>query len=94
VVVTVRDQGIGIPAGKEGEIFDRFIPSSETKTGAGGAGLAICREMIGAHQGLNCAENRPGGGAVFCPELSSHPSPAVPRTGEDSPASSHEEAAF
>ncbi len=94
VVVTVSDQGVGIPAGEEGAIFNRFIPSSETKTGAGGAGLAICREMIGAHQGLNCAEHRPGGGVVFCPELPSHHSPAVPRTDEDSPASSHEEAAF
>ena len=29
-VVTVNNQGIGIPAGEEGAIFDRCTPSNET----------------------------------------------------------------
>ena len=96
VLVTVSDQGIGIPAGEEGEIFDKFIQSSKTKTGAGGTGLglAICHEIIAAHQARIWAENRPEGGAVFCLELPWHHSPAVLQIGEDSPASSHEEATF
>ena len=74
VLVTVSDQGVGIPAGEEGEIFDKFIQSSKTKTGAGGTGLglSICREIIAAHQGRIWAENRPEGGAVFCVELPRH----------------------
>lgn len=65
--VRVIDQGPGIPAGELESIFDKFIQSSSTKTGAGGTGLglAICREIVHAHQGEIRAENTPQGGAVF-----------------------------
>ena len=74
ILVTVSDQGVGIPAGEEDAIFDKFIQSSKTKTGAGGTGLglSICHEIIAAHQGRIWAENRPEGGAVFCVELPHH----------------------
>ena len=51
MVMTVSDQGVGIPAGEEGPIFDKFIQSSKTKAGAGGTdlGLSICREIIVSH---------------------------------------------
>jgi signal transduction histidine kinase len=71
VVVFVRDQGMGIPEDELETVFDKFIQSSKTKTGAGGTGLglAICREIITAHQGRIWAENVPEGGALFSFEL-------------------------
>ena len=60
-----RDQGIGIPPDEVGVIFDAFVQSSATKTGAGGTGLglSICREIAIAHGGDIRAGNRPDGGA-------------------------------
>jgi signal transduction histidine kinase len=67
VVVGVRDHGVGIPEAELETIFDQFVQSSRTKTGAGGTGLglAICREIVTAHQGRIWAENRPEGGATL-----------------------------
>ena len=63
----VRDQGIGIPAGEEEGIFDKFVQSSATKTGAGGTGLglAITLEIVHGHAGEISARNHPDGGAEF-----------------------------
>ncbi|WP_143301470.1 response regulator, partial [Candidatus Entotheonella palauensis] len=71
VVVTISDEGGGIPENERNLIFDKFAQSSKTRTGAGGTGLglAICREIVAAHTGRIWAENRPEGGAVFGVEL-------------------------
>jgi len=71
VRVSVRDQGPGIPHEELEVVFDKFVQSSKTKTGAGGTGLglAICHEIIAAHQGRIWAENRPEGGATFSFEI-------------------------
>jgi len=71
VRVSVRDQGPGIPQDELETVFDKFIQSSKTKTGAGGTGLglAICHEIVAAHKGRIWAENRPEGGAVFSFEI-------------------------
>lgn len=65
--ITVSDQGPGIPADELELVFDKFMQSSATRTGAGGTGLglAICREIVQAHQGTITAFNRAEGGAVF-----------------------------
>lgn len=65
--VEVRDEGIGIPEGELDRIFDKFVQSSRTNTGAGGTGLglAISREIVLAHRGAIRACNNPGGGASF-----------------------------
>lgn len=65
--VKIIDNGIGIPEDERETIFDPFIQSSKTKTGAGGKGLglALCREIIHAHNGKIRAENNPEGGATF-----------------------------
>ena len=67
LLVSVADEGPGIPANEVEAIFDKFIQSSKTRTGAGGTGLglAICREIIAVHGGRIWAENNPGRGAVF-----------------------------
>ncbi|MBN1910160.1 MAG: PAS domain S-box protein [Pirellulales bacterium] len=66
VVVAVADRGVGIPEDELKTIFDKFVQSSKTRSGAGGTGLglAICREIILAHGGEIWAENRPEGGAI------------------------------
>jgi PAS domain S-box-containing protein len=67
LLVRVLDQGPGIPESELESVFDKFVQSSQTKTGAGGTGLglSICHEIIEAHHGRIHAYNRPGGGAVF-----------------------------
>jgi len=59
------------PAGKMAYIFDKFVQSSATKTGAGGTGLglAITNEIIRGHQGSISASNHPDGGAIFTVRL-------------------------
>ncbi|OHB74704.1 MAG: hypothetical protein A2Z25_19055 [Planctomycetes bacterium RBG_16_55_9] len=71
VRVSVRDRGPGVPEDELEAVFDKFVQSSKTKTGAGGTGLglAICHEIIAGHAGRIWAENRPGGGAVFSFEI-------------------------
>ena len=74
--LSVLDQGLGIPQQELSTVFDKFIQSSKTATGAGGTGLglAICREIIAAHKGRIWAENRAEGGAIFSFELpKNHP---------------------
>lgn len=65
--IAVIDGGPGIPAGEEETIFEKFVQSSSTHTGAGGTGLglAICREIVTRHYGKISAHNEPGGGACF-----------------------------
>ena len=67
IKVTVSDQGIGIPQEELKTIFDKFIQSSSTKSGAGGTGLglSICGQIIQAHHGRIWAENNRKGGATF-----------------------------
>ncbi|MEE8612859.1 MAG: HAMP domain-containing sensor histidine kinase, partial [Nitrospirales bacterium] len=67
IALRIQDQGVGVPDGELATVFDRFVQSSRTKTGAGGTGLglAICKEIVEAHEGTIWAENHPGGGAMF-----------------------------
>ncbi|MDF1644606.1 MAG: PAS domain S-box protein [Pseudomonadales bacterium] len=63
----IEDEGIGIPDNELEQVFDKFIQSSKTNTGAGGTGLglAICKQIIDAHNGTIWAENAESGGAIF-----------------------------
>ncbi|MCP4756365.1 MAG: response regulator [Proteobacteria bacterium] len=67
VGLSVCDSGIGIPAEEADDIFEKFVQSSMTSTGAGGTGLGlpICRQIIGDHKGGIWAENNPDQGATF-----------------------------
>jgi len=64
---SIYDQGIGVPEAELDSIFDKFIQSSKTKTGAGGSGLglSICKEIINHHTGRILVENREQGGVMF-----------------------------
>jgi len=65
--IAVRDEGIGIPPGELEAVFDKFVQSSKTRSGAGGTGLglAISREIVVHHGGRIWAENNADGGARF-----------------------------
>jgi PAS domain S-box-containing protein len=67
VKLEVADQGVGIPETELEAVFDKFVQSSKTRSGAGGTGLglAICREIMEAHRGTIQASNRAEGGARF-----------------------------
>ncbi|WP_374402184.1 PAS domain S-box protein [Niveibacterium sp.] len=67
VELLVEDEGVGIPDAELDSVFDKFVQSSKTRTGAGGTGLglSICREIMHAHHGSIRAYNRDGGGAAF-----------------------------
>jgi signal transduction histidine kinase len=71
IVVSVRDQGVGIPENEFENIFDKFVQSSRNRanTGGTGLGLSICREIISAHKGHIWAENNPDSGANLSFEI-------------------------
>ena len=66
IVVEVADRGPGIPSGEEARIFDKFYRGRFAREGGVGLGLTICRGIVEAHSGRIWAENRSGGGALFC----------------------------
>ncbi len=60
VIVTVEDQGPGIPAGKEAAIFGRFYserPEGEKFGTHSGLGLSISKTIVEGHRGQVYAEN-------------------------------------
>ncbi|WP_226498493.1 CHASE domain-containing sensor histidine kinase [Ferribacterium limneticum] len=65
--ISFIDQGMGIPTAELESIFDKFVQSSATKSGAGGTGLglAICRAIVAQHRGTIVAHNNSGQGACF-----------------------------
>lgn len=68
VVVSIADQGQGIPRQHLDRIFDRFFQvdgASTRTTGGSGLGLAIAKGIIEAHQGTIWAESEAGQGSVF-----------------------------
>jgi signal transduction histidine kinase len=78
VVVTVDDEGAGVPAERRERIFERFARvggSADDDTGVG-LGLAIVARHVRAHGGSVRVEDRPGGGARFVVSLPLHRSVA------------------
>ncbi len=67
-VVSVRDQGIGIPREEQGRIFERFhrVGGSLVHEVRGvGLGLAIVRHIVEAHHGKVEVESEAGRGSTF-----------------------------
>ncbi len=68
VLVSVKDQGRGIPDKQIDSIFDRFkqveIVDRTEKKGSG-LGLAICKSIVEAHGGTISVESKPGEGSTF-----------------------------
>lgn len=65
--ITILNVGVNIPENELETIFEQFIQSSETKTGAGGTGLglAISRQILSDHNSAIWAENCQNGATCF-----------------------------
>jgi len=73
-VITVADEGPGIPDADLTRIFERFYRVDKARSresGGTGLGLSIVKHLIGILGGEVRAANRPAGGAVFTVRLPS-----------------------
>jgi two-component system, OmpR family, sensor histidine kinase KdpD len=67
LLVTVSDNGPGVPQTQREAIFDKFTRGSrESATPGVGLGLAISRAIVEAHRGKIWVEDNAEGGARFC----------------------------
>jgi two-component system sensor histidine kinase KdpD len=69
ILISVTDQGIGIPADAWDKIFERFYRAENVlilRMRGAGLGLSVCRGIIEAHGGLIWVESQPGVGSIFC----------------------------
>ena len=75
VVLTVADEGPGIPEPDLPRVFERFYRVEKARSraaqdpGGTGLGLAIVKHLVELHGGRVSAANRPGKGALFSIEL-------------------------
>ncbi|UCC69067.1 MAG: GAF domain-containing protein [Armatimonadota bacterium] len=69
VVVSVQDEGPGIPPEHQARIFDKFFQAGSRRTSGRkmsvGLGLAFCKLAVDAHGGDIWVESEPGEGARF-----------------------------
>ena len=88
LLVTVTDDGPGLPAGREEVLFEKFTRGErESATPGVGLGLAICRAIVEAHGGRIWVESAglppPRCGARFCFTLPLGVPPSMPAVEEE-----------
>ncbi len=67
-VLSVADDGPGVPAADRERVFERFVRLDDARArtdGGSGLGLAIVSEVVAAHGGAVTVGDAPGGGALF-----------------------------
>ena len=74
-VLTVADNGPGLPVGSEEKVFGKFFRVPGTNTGGTGLGLSIAKGFVEAHKGTITAERRKEGGTQFTIRLPLEPAP-------------------
>ena len=76
VLVQVQDPGIGIPDNLKASVFDIFSQAGRAGTAGEesfGMGLAICKQIVEAHQGRIWFESEPGKKTIFFVQLPLQP---------------------
>ncbi len=72
LVIAVKDNGVGIPAEQQKNVFNRFFQADEKNgnenTGSG-VGLALTKELVELHNGNITLESLPGSGTTFSVKL-------------------------
>lgn len=74
-ILTVTDNGPGIPKEDQSHIFDRFYRVDKARsreTGGTGLGLSIVHQMVLMHGGTVSVDSEEGNGATFTVELPIH----------------------
>ena len=68
VLISISDQGSGIPEREQSRIFQKFyrIPDAHQHVAGSGMGLAISLDVVRAHGGEMWVESAPGQGSKFC----------------------------
>ena len=68
IVISVIDEGPGIPEHEQSQIFERFYRSPRTgnRVPGTGMGLAIAREILRLHGGDISVKSSQGAGTEFC----------------------------
>jgi two-component system sensor histidine kinase KdpD len=80
-IISMSDNGQGIPPEDIEKVFEKFYRSQGTRSGGTGLGLSIARGIVVAHGGTISCTNRTGGGAQFILRLPlDSPSPSVVMT--------------
>ncbi len=69
LIVTVDDEGPGIPEDSLKKIFEKFYRAPGSRAGGTGLGLSIVSGFVMAHGGTVTVRNRPEGGARFTVRL-------------------------
>lgn len=86
VILSVRDEGIGIEPDKLPRIFDRFyhLDRSGDQVFEGlGIGLAITKQVIEQHKGQLTVDSAPGRGSTFAMWLNVWKEANAPKNGEN-----------
>ena len=81
VIISITDQGMGIPRRDLRRVFDRFFRVDKARSramGGSGLGLAISKEVVQSHGGTIWAESEEGKGSTFIISL-----PYVPMEEDD-----------
>jgi heavy metal sensor kinase len=71
-LISVRDNGFGIPEEEQTRIFERFYRVDKARSrdlGGAGLGLSIAQWIVEQHHGRITVESTPGAGSIFCVEL-------------------------
>jgi signal transduction histidine kinase len=75
VIVTVSDQGVGIPFEEQSRVFERFFRGARERhqrTPGAGLGLYLAKAIVQAHAGRLWVESNPGEGAAFSVAIPRH----------------------
>jgi signal transduction histidine kinase len=89
-LISIRDQGIGIPQAEQAYLFGRFVRASNSQAqwiSGTGLGLYLCRELVSQHGGEIWFESTEGAGSTFFLRLPLSPSLSVPDVADPSPSS-------